>query len=64
MDFDSWRAHPVAELGEGLGSNYGKSPFLSLEVFIESIACIGGVQGMYVVEPTQTCLACIDLEDG
>jgi hypothetical protein len=44
--FDTWRANPVGQSGEGPSSNYGKSPFLSLEVFIEAIARIGDVQGM------------------
>jgi hypothetical protein len=46
VDFDTWRANPVGQSGEGPSSNYGKSPFLSLEVFIEAIARIGDVQGM------------------
>ncbi|KAG0605264.1 hypothetical protein M758_9G044200 [Ceratodon purpureus] len=43
--FDTCRADPVGQSGEGLSSNYGKSPFPSLEVFIEAIARIGDVQG-------------------
>lgn len=46
MDFDTWKADPVGQIGEGRSSNYGKSPFPSLEIFIEAIARIGDVQGV------------------
>ena len=46
MDFDPSSAYAVGQSGEGgLSSNFGKSPFPSLEVFIEAIARIGDVQG-------------------
>jgi len=47
VDFETWRTDPVGRSGEELSTNYGKSPFPSLEVFIEAIACIGGIQGRY-----------------
>lgn len=47
MDFEAWRTDPVGRSGEGLSTNYGKSPFPSLEIFIEAIACVGGIQGRY-----------------
>lgn len=46
MEFDTWRADPASQTGEGSSSNFGKSPFPSLEVFIEAIARIGDVQGI------------------
>lgn len=46
MDFDTWRAGRVGKSGHGWSSNYGKSPFPSLEDFIEAIARTGDVQGM------------------
>lgn len=45
VDFETWRTDPVGRSGEELSTNYGKSPFPSLEVFIEAIACVGGIQG-------------------
>lgn len=45
MDFDVWKANPVNQSSEGPSSNYGKSPFPLLEVFIEAIARIGDIQG-------------------
>lgn len=46
VDFDVWKANPVNQSSEGPSSNYGKSPFPLLEVFIEAIARIGDIQGM------------------
>jgi hypothetical protein len=46
MDFRSWKPEPTTALQEpGISGLSGKSPFPSLEVFVESIACIGDVQG-------------------
>jgi hypothetical protein len=46
MDFRSWKPEPTTALQEpGISGQSGKSPFPSLEVFVESIACIGDVQG-------------------
>lgn len=45
VDFDVWKANPVNQSSEGPSSNYGKSPFPLLEVFIEAIARIGDIQG-------------------
>ncbi|CAK9869460.1 unnamed protein product [Sphagnum jensenii] len=42
----SWKPEPTTALQEpGISGQSGKSPFPSLEVFVESIACIGDVQG-------------------
>ncbi len=49
MDFRSWKPEPTTALQEpGISGLSGKSPFPSLEVFVESIACIGDVQGTRV----------------
>ncbi len=49
MDFRSWKPEPTTALQElGISGQSGKSPFPSLEVFVESIACIGDVQGTRV----------------
>lgn len=46
MDFDTWRTDRVGTSGKGWSSKYGKSPFPTLEDFIEAIARIGDIQGM------------------
>lgn len=48
MDFKKWEADPVRYPLEGLSTNYGKSPFPSLEAFIQTISCIGEVEGMFL----------------
>lgn len=48
MDFKKWEADPVRYPLEGLSTNYGKSPFPSLDAFIQTISCIGEVEGMFL----------------
>lgn len=45
MNFETWKANPLSRSDEGLSSKFGASPFPSLEVFIEAIASVGGIQG-------------------